>query len=55
MQVKFSSLVKKVEVKSLVSGDKSFHIILEGEDAAMGDLIQAPSDKQISVVMQWDE
>ena len=55
MKTFFHALVKKVEVKSLVSLDKGFRVTLDGNDIAMGDLIQAPSDKEVSVSVEWLE
>ena len=53
VQVEFKALIKQVKSKALVSLDKSYEIILQGEAKAMGELVKAPSDEMVEVVISY--
>lgn len=48
---KFRALVKKVSSKALVSLDKSYQILLQGEDKSMAALVNAPADQEAEVTI----
>jgi len=52
---KFRALVKEVHSKALVSLDKSYQILLQGEDSQMGELINAPADQEAEVIIKYSE
>lgn len=47
--ISFTALVKAVNIKALVSGDKSIRIILETEDLRALELGTAPADNTVTV------
>ena len=47
MEVQFNALIKQVKSKALVSGDKGYEVLLQGESPYMGLLVNAPADRQI--------
>ena len=53
-EVEFNALVKEVKVKALVSLDKGVAVILQG-DANMAQLVEAPADKEVKVIVRWNE
>ncbi len=54
MQIEFRALVKKVTSKALVSLDKSYQVILESEDKDMGKLVNAPADREVKIIVEYD-
>lgn len=52
MQIKFEALVREVKSKSLVSGDKSYRILLEGIDPKMMEAMAMPSDREVRVMIE---
>ena len=55
MQIEFRALVKKVTSKALVSLDKSYQVVFEGEDKEIGKLIDAPADETVIVSVKYGE
>ena len=49
----FRALVKKVGSKALVSLDKSYQILLQGEDGRMSGLINAPADQEAEITVKY--
>ena len=52
---KFRALVKEVHSKALVSLDKSYQILLQGEDDRMAELINAPADQEAEIIIKYLE
>ena len=50
---KFNALIKKVSSKALVSLDKSYQILLQGEDNRMAALIEAPPDQEAEITITY--
>ena len=48
---KFRALIKKVSSKALVSLDKSYQVLLQGEDKGMAALIDAPADQELEITI----
>jgi len=55
VEIRFRALIKKVGSKALVSLDKSYQILLQGEDKRMAELINAPADQEAKVTIKYTE
>ena len=51
-KIVFSALVKEVFAKALVSGDKGYRVILQGEDPNMFAAGAFPGDQQVRVTIE---
>ena len=52
-QIIFQALVKKVSAKALVSLDKEFEIILRTQDVVAGQLVTAPADQMVEIIVKY--
>jgi len=52
IKVVFSALVKEVFIKALVSGDKSFRVVMQGDDIAMAQAGAFPADQHVKVTIE---
>ena len=55
MKVEFTALVKSFHSKALVSGDKSYQVMLQTHEHPAIDLAQAPSDKFAKITIEWED
>ena len=55
MQIQFEALTKQVVSKALVSGDKSFSVLFQGEDIEMAKLVAMPADALVKVTVEIAE
>ncbi len=54
-EVKFKALVREVKAKALVSLDKGFSFMAQGEDENIKRLMDAPADQECLWTVSWDE
>ena len=55
MKVEFSALIKSFTSKALVSLDKGYEVKVWGENPQMMKLVDAPADREVRVLVEWDE
>ena len=55
MQIQFEALTKQVVSKALVSGDKSFSVLFQGEDIEMAKLVAKPAEALVKVTVEIAE
>lgn len=54
MQVKIEAIIKEAKSKSLVSGDKSYRILLETRDPEAMRLATLPGDREFAVTVETE-
>lgn len=53
MEVTFNAIVREVKVKALMSLDKGYQVIIQGENTEMSKLVDAPADGEVKVTISW--
>lgn len=52
-EVKFNAIIREVKVKALVSLDKGYQAIIQGENPEMKKLADAPADGEVEIMVKW--